>query len=426
MGFDTPLPLQRTSLALGLGVLLCLAGAAAWGHCAGVPRLQLLALSAALAGLGLVVWAWRRLTQGLRQEQQTLRAQQTEWQQRQRELQRHSAQAQQAALHLSLAPVALWAWQDASLGQAATLQPLSDMARRWQGALAQASALQTLQESLATQPSRRRLVELDLGAGPQRCLLSATPWRWEARAGALLALQPVETELQTQTYEAWRQLVQVLTHEIMNSLTPIGALARQAASMLLHSPAALTSDPEFSEDLQLAVDTVARRAEGLSDFVARFRSLSDWPAPQLAPLRLDEVLQRLARMCAPAWAARGGSAVFEQGCGGAQLLADAAQLEQALLNLIRNAEQATAGLAAPRLEVRSAWASNGRLQLSVRDNGPGVPPALRPHIFVPFFSGQAAGRGIGLAVVRHLLLGMGASVRHVSPPDGGAMFVIQW
>jgi len=212
--------------------------------------------------------------------------------------------------------------------------------------------------------------------------------------------------------------VQVLTHEIMNSLTPIKSLS-QTAQMLL-------DEPGGEQDLRIALDAIAHRAEGLSSFVHTYRRVSQWPAPEMAPVDLREFFQRLQQAVAPAWAARGGGASFELASPSLRLQADAGQLEQALLALLNNAEQATLGQAAPRVWVQARQGRGGRLQISVRDNGPGVPAGLERKIFLPFFSASEGGQGIGLTVVRQLVHGMGGRVRHVRPLEGGAAFVLSF
>lgn len=109
---------------------------------------------------------------------------------------------------------------------------------------------------------------------------------------------------------------------------------------------------------------------------------------------------------------------------GPRLQADPAQLEQALLNLIRNAEIATRETVDPRLWVEAKLSRGGRLRLSVRDNGPGVPAGLEQQIFLPFFSATAGGSGIGLTLTRQLLHGMGGRLRHARPLEGGAASVM--
>jgi len=138
------------------------------------------------------------------------------------------------------------------------------------------------------------------------------------------------------------------------------------------------------------------------------------------------LFNRLQQAIGRAWSARGGDVSFELASPGLRLLADEGQLEQVLLALIQNAEHATADRAAPKLWVQARQSRGGRLQIIVRDNGPGVPAGLERQIFLPFFSAREGGHGIGLTVVRQLMYGMGGRVRHVRPLETGAAFVLSF
>jgi C4-dicarboxylate-specific signal transduction histidine kinase len=152
--------------------------------------------------------------------------------------------------------------------------------------------------------------------------------------------------------------------------------------------------------------------------------VSQWPAPTLAPVDLQALFNRLQQAVRSGWVNRGGGASFELTSPTLHLMADEGQLEQALLALIQNAEQATAEESNPRLWVLARQSRGGRLQISVRDNGPGVPAGLERQIFLPFFSTREGGHGIGLTVVRQLIYGIGGRVRHVRPIERGAAFVL--
>jgi signal transduction histidine kinase len=307
-------------------------------------------------------------------------------------------------------PVAAWVQTPHSL------LPLSSRARRLAapGGVREPGALQRL---LGSATASGPLV-LDTERGSERWQLQRQPLALGGQAQTLLVLVPLESQLESESLQAWQQLVQVLTHEIMNSLTPIKSLSQTALTLL--------DEPQAHADLRTALQAIAHRAEGLSSFVATYRRVSQWPAPALAPVPLAPFFQRLQQAVAPAWAARGGAASFELASSTLQLQADAGQLEQALLALVHNAEQATAAQGAPRLWVQARQGRGGRLQISVRDNGPGVPPGLERQIFLPFFSAREGGQGIGLTVVRQLVHGMGGRVRHVRPLEGGAAFVLSF
>lgn len=295
--------------------------------------------------------------------------------------------------------------------------PLTSRARRLEapGAVRDKAAL----HGLLGAASRSGPVLLDTERGSERWQLLRQPLSLEGRSQTLLVLVPLESELETESLLAWQQLVQVLTHEIMNSLTPIKSLSQTGCMLMDERPLA-------EAELRAALDGIARRAEGLATFVTNYRRVSLWPTPVLAPVDLQGLLLRLCQAVAPAWAARGGEARFEPVSPGLRLQADEAQLEQALLALLRNAEQATAERATPRLWVQARLGRGGRLQITVRDNGPGVPAGLERQIFLPFFSAREGGQGIGLAVVRQLVHGMGGRVRHVRPLEGGAAFVLSF
>jgi C4-dicarboxylate-specific signal transduction histidine kinase len=307
-------------------------------------------------------------------------------------------------------PVAAWCWDQH------VLRALTSRARRLAapGGARDVDALlrllRTVQDSGA--------VTLETERGNERWHLRRQTLAVEGQAQVLLVMVPLENELETESLLAWQQLVRVLTHEIMNSLTPICSLSQLALT--------LADEPGGHADLHQALDTITRRAASLASFVTTYRQVSQWPAPTMSPVDVQALFVRLEQSVGGAWRARDGKVSFEVGSPGLRLLADAGQLEQALLALINNAEQATADLAAPNLWLQARQTRGGRFQISVRDNGPGVPPGLERQIFLPFFSARECGQGIGLTVVRQLVNGMGGRVRHVRPLEGGATFVLSF
>ncbi len=311
---------------------------------------------------------------------------------------------------LEALPVAAWLLEDA------TLRALTSRARRLMapGGVRDPAALQGLLRAAEAGGA----VVLETERGSERWQLRRQTLALDGRAQSLLALVPLENELESESLLAWQQLVQVLTHEIMNSLTPIRSLSQTAL--------ALSDEPGAEGELRQALDAIARRAESLAAFVGTYRRVSQWPAPAMAPVDLQALFARLEQAVAPAWRARGGAVSFELDSPTLRLQADDGQLEQALLALINNAAQATADVASPRLWVQARQTRGGRLQIGVRDNGPGVPPGLERQIFLPFFSAREGGQGIGLTVVRQLVNGMGGRVRHVRPIEGGAAFVLSF
>ena len=380
-----------------LAAALALAGAGSLAHCTGAGA-RAWSGAAVLALLGLALtWPWARHRAPPASVAEAPPAP-------------HARQLAIVQAQLEALPVAAWRLEDRGL------EALTSRARRL-GAPGGARDVEAL-HCLLREATGSGAVVLETERGSERWQLRRQTLALDGHAQALLVLVPLENELETESLLAWQQLVQVLTHEMMNSLTPIRSLSQSALS--------LAEEPGAEDDLRQALAAITRRADSLATFVGTYRRVSQWPAPTMAPVDLQSLFAHLQQAIAPSWIARGGQVAFDVASPSLRLQADDGQLEQALLALINNAAQATSDVAAPRMWVQARQGRGGRLQISVRDNGPGVPLGLERQIFLPFFSAREGGQGIGLTVVRQLVNGMGGRVRHVRPLEGGAAFVLSF
>ncbi|RSZ58378.1 sensor histidine kinase [Massilia atriviolacea] len=314
---------------------------------------------------------------------------------------------------LEHAPIALF-----RIDSAQRAEPLNANARRLL-APGRASDLEALRRTLAgLVPGRRSMVDVDTEQGVERALATASALTVEGQPQRLVALTPMENELAAEAMQAWQKLVHVLTHEIMNSLTPVASLSHSARDMVQGVRAGLPAD--IAGDLALALDAIGRRAASLTDFVSGYRALAS--VPEAAPQRVvvQEMFARLAALAAPAWQARGAGAGFRVEPESLELMADPGQLEQALVNLLQNAAEAGAS----QVTVSAKLARGGRLRIDVCDNGPGVPDEVIADIFTPFFSTKSKGSGIGLAMVRQLAHRNGGAVQYARSIGSGARFII--
>lgn len=269
----------------------------------------------------------------------------------------------------------------------------------------------------------RRLISYESERGPERALVSRASIIVDRHLESLIAVMPVESDLEAETLRAWQKLVHVLTHEIMNSLTPVASLSQTMRSMI--EDAAPQLPKPLHDDLMVALSAISRRADSLVHFVSSYRSLSTVPEARAERVSIQRMFERLEMLIAPTWALeRGGTARFSVQPASLELIADEGQIEQSLLNLTRNAYEATSGQAVANLEVTAGLGRGGRLRLEVADDGPGVPDADVGHIFTPFFSTKDKGRGIGLALVRQLVHNNGGSVRYARRVQGGARFIV--
>lgn len=323
--------------------------------------------------------------------------------------------AQQALLaeaRLEFAPIALFRMPG--------LEALNASARRLlaPGRAADREALASSLAKLAA--GQRSMVEFDTEAGHERALACANTLTVEGRSEQLVALMPMEDELSSEAMHAWQKLVQVLTHEIMNSLTPVASLSKTSRTLLFG--AQLPAD--LASDLDTALDAISRRADSLAQFVSAYRALATVPEAQPQTIELHALFERVKALAAPAWLERGGILLTSVEPAPLQLRADPGQLEQALINLLQNANEATANTGLPQVTLSASLTRGGRLRIEVADNGPGVPDEVAAQIFTPFFTTKPKGSGIGLALVRQLVHRNGGTVRYSRPVAGGARFVL--
>jgi signal transduction histidine kinase len=227
-------------------------------------------------------------------------------------------------------------------------------------------------------------------------------------------LNAVEAAVQT-------DLVRVLTHEILNSLTPVTSLAETAANLLEGSD--LGGDHRIA-DARAAVGALARRAAGLSHFIEAYRAVARAPEVEKREFLARSWAEELVRLFDPK--ATGVSVALEVEPADLVLNADPDLLAQVVINLLRNAAQAMAGhTASPSILVRIMLRGDLSL-IEVEDNGPGVPIGLRQDIFLPFFTTRKQGSGVGLNLARQITLAHGGAIEVAEGKEGGALIRLGW
>ena len=227
---------------------------------------------------------------------------------------------------------------------------------------------------------------------PTELRVSVAEIRVAGETERLYSIENLSGELTARESSAWRNLIRVLTHEIMNTLTPVTSLAQTTAGMI--------DRPDASDDIREAVTTIARRSEGLMKFVSRYRELMKLPQPDPETVLLIDALSGVTTLMATELqGVQLSVAVVPESL---QVQVDPQLLDQVLVNIVRNAIDATKDTEAPELRL-SAKMKYGRVIIKVRDNGPGIPEELVDQIFVPFFTTKRDGSGIGLSLSRQIM-----------------------
>ena len=266
-----------------------------------------------------------------------------------------------------------------------------------------------------------KLVPVTLDTVPQAAMVSAAVVHRLGGSVRVVAVQPIESELNAVELAAQSDIVRVLTHEIMNSMTPVTSLAHTAADLMAEAD---KGDPAVA-DARAAVETLARRADGVMGFVESYRQISRAPVVRR---RLFEVLPWAQELESLFRATDAGNSVvltLEVQPQTLTIDVDPDLMCQVLLNLLKNGAEAAASHAAePALSLRFTRTRTGRTQIEVGDNGPGVPESLQQDVFLPFFTTKAKGTGVGLSLARQVVLAHRGTISLDRSRAGGAQFRI--
>jgi len=249
-------------------------------------------------------------------------------------------------------------------------------------------------------PGQRDLLKVHCRDELMQLSMYATGLRLRQKKLTLVSLQNISNELSEKEMESWQNLIRVLTHEIKNSITPIGSLASTVEEML-ETPSAQTG--EQANDIHDALRTIQKRSRGLLHFVEAYRDLTHIPAPDYKVFPVSELFARVEQLTLDH--INNGKIRLHRTIvpEKLELTADSELVEQVLLNLLLNAVQALDGSPDPCIMLEAALDERGRVVIRVSDNGPGINGDILEQIFIPFFSTRPGGSGIGLSLSRQIM-----------------------
>jgi len=263
-------------------------------------------------------------------------------------------------------------------------------------------------------PFEQKLVSVTSERGTIELSLKATSFKTQTDELLLLSVQDIRNELDEKELDSWMKLIRVLMHEIMNSIAPITSLSESLSKLF-------TIDGKMVLREQIDEKTISTTARGLSvigeqgngliQFVESYRKLTRLPKPDKKLFRVEELVNRMKVLYSSLENSGNVKLAISVNPPEMELFADENLISQVLLNLLKNALEALNGKADGVIRIIVKVANNNRPEITVADNGPGIPEEIMEQVFVPFFTTRENGSGIGLSLSRQIMRLHGGSLQ---------------
>jgi nitrogen fixation/metabolism regulation signal transduction histidine kinase len=256
-----------------------------------------------------------------------------------------------------------------------------------------------------------------------------TSFNIEGREVRLVSLKNIQYELEDNEIESWQKLIRVLTHEIMNSITPISSLSETVNKTLVEF--STKKEERFSEDekedladISMALKTISKRSVGLLHFVDTYRSLTKIPKPNFSIFNMGKLINNVVLLFKNELKEKHIELIIKIEPPEMNLSADEQLIEQVIINIIKNAIHALEGRENAVLEIRAFINEFGRKSIIISDNGVGILPEVLERIFIPFFTTKSNGSGIGLSLSKQILRLHTGTITASSVPNTKTRFTL--
>jgi two-component system, NtrC family, nitrogen regulation sensor histidine kinase NtrY len=301
------------------------------------------------------------------------------------------------------------------------------------GSVKNISALAPLSEDLVItllniKPGENKLVKVQDQDDLLQLAINASEFKIKNKSVILATIKNIQNVLEEQETEAWQKLIRVLTHEIMNSITPIASLSSTLESMLkdieVKRSENIGIDNETVTEIQQALQTINKRSNGLLHFVNTYRNLTRIPKPNFRITAVSGLLESISRLMEKDLSSHGIKLTVTVEPQSLEISMDEQLIEQVLINLIKNSIHALEGNTSARIEMRAYMNKRGRPTIQVIDNGMGILKDVMDKIFIPFFTTKPSGSGIGLSLSRQILRLHGGTITAQSEPEVETVFTL--
>jgi len=278
-------------------------------------------------------------------------------------------------------------------------------------------------------PSERRLVALTTEYGEIQLSLKATSFNTNDNELIILSIQDIKSELDEKELESWMKLIRVLMHEIMNSITPITSLSETLFNMYKSGekpiPPSDVTVKTISTTLQ-GLNVIREQGKGLMSFVESYRKLTRIPPPDKKLFRVSDLLTRVKILYYSLEKSDRIALTVNLKDPDLEIFADENQMSLVLINLLKNALEANEDNPSGKITITALLNNDNNPEITVSDNGPGIPEGKSDEIFVPFFTTRKEGSGIGLSISKQIMRLHGGSLKVRSVPGKETIFFLNF
>jgi two-component system nitrogen regulation sensor histidine kinase NtrY len=275
---------------------------------------------------------------------------------------------------------------------------------------------------------RESLKKITLPDGQHHLIFMASGFVLRGEKITLISVRDISREIDRNELEAWQKLLRVMRHEILNSISPIKLIAGNLSERLQPEGKLLAMEQltaEEAADIKTGLDTIHRRASGLSVFLDAYTNLYRTPEFKPAPTEINPLLQRVAGLFREEADQQETTIKLVTSVDSPVINIDGEMIEQVLINLVKNAMEAVKKRVTRDITI-STRSGQKEIIISVEDSGRGIPRDQMDSIFIPFFSTRKSGTGIGLSFSQHVMRLHGGQIRVSSLPDRGSVFQLHF
>ncbi|NAY93325.1 histidine kinase [Muricauda sp. JGD-17] len=278
------------------------------------------------------------------------------------------------------------------------------------------------------EPFDRKLVQLTNEREQIQLALKSTPLQLDGQDLLLVVVQDIHRELDEKETDSWVRLIRVLTHEIMNTITPITSIS-ESILKYFSKYGQLVGVKELTEDkiknTVKGLEVISEQGNDLMEFVQSYRSFLNVPKPDRALVSAKKLFEKVEVLTQRS-AEEDIKITWTSKPADLELFIDEKQITQVLVNLVKNAIHSLEGTKMAKVQVTAFVGNSGQKYIEVSDNGPGIPEEIVEDIFVPFFTTKAKGTGIGLSLSKQIMHLHGGNITAHSKPFSNTAFVLSF